>query len=188
MVSYISHTPNFRSKMDLLTLLKDCRFQTFGRHSSTDFVCITCLRWTQPCAWKPNIFHGLLASSWMTVHLHRRARVLLLFLMPILTEIQTLLAISPAIFLNTLVPSLSLKNHIIIAERKSKWEQLLCETGNGDYGTSKGAHFLNSFSDRAEGTIAIVLGVLTDTILFSRRVIVIQKYAINMTVDMQKKG
>ena len=111
MMSWISHTPNFRSKMDLLTLLKDCRLQTFARHdSSTDFVCITCLRWTQPCAWKPNIFHGLFASASMTAHLHRQTRVLLLFLMPIQTEIQTLLAISPAIFLNTLVPSLSFKN------------------------------------------------------------------------------
>ena len=103
---WISHTPNFRSKMDLLTLLKDCRLQTFRRHSSTDYVCITCLRWTQPCAWKQNIFHGLFASSWMTVHLHRRTRVLLLFLMPI----RTFLAIASAIFLNTFVPSLSFKN------------------------------------------------------------------------------
>ena len=99
MVSWISHTPNFMSKMDLRTLLKDCRLQTFSRHSPTDFVCITCLRWTQPCAWKPNIFHGLFASSWVTIHLHRRTRILILFLMPILPEIQTLLAISPAIFL-----------------------------------------------------------------------------------------
>lgn len=55
----------------------------------------------------------------------------------------------------------------------------MCETGNGDYGTS-------THSDRAQGTIAIVLAVLTDNILFSRRVIAIQKYAINMTVE--KKG
>ena len=110
MVSWISHTPNLRSKMDLLTLLKDYRLQTFGRYSSIDFVCTTCLRWTQPCAWKPNIFHGLFASSWMTVHSHRQTRILILFLMPILTEIQTLLPISPAIFLNTLLPSLSFKN------------------------------------------------------------------------------
>ena len=53
--------------------------------------------------------------------------------------------------------------------------QLLCETGNG---TSEGAHFKNLFSDRALGTIAMILAVLTDTILFSRQVIVIQKFAI----------
>ena len=55
----------------------------------------------------------------------------------------------------------------------------MCETGNGDYGTS-------THSDRAQGTIAIVLAVLTDNILFSRRVIAIQKYAINMTVDKKR--
>ena len=92
--------------MDLLTTLKACRLQTFARDSSTDFVCITCLRWKQPCAWKQNIFHGLFALSWMIAHLHRRTRVLLLFLMPI----RTFLAIASAIFLNTLVPSLSFKN------------------------------------------------------------------------------
>ena len=41
MVPWISHTPNFRSKMDLLTPLKDSRFRTFSRHSPTDCVCIT---------------------------------------------------------------------------------------------------------------------------------------------------
>ena len=44
----------------------------------------------------------------MTSHLHRRTRILILILMPM----RTFLAIAPAIFLNTLVPSLSLeKSH-----------------------------------------------------------------------------
>ena len=132
MVSCISHTPNFRSKMDLLTPLKDSRLQTFSRHSPTDFVCITCLRWTQPCAWKQNIFHGLFASSWMTAHLHRGTRVLLLFLNFPCNRVRLILE-HPC--------SQSFLQKLTSRRETLKWERVLYETGNGDYGTSKGAHF-----------------------------------------------
>ena len=39
-------------------------------------------------------------------------------------------------------------------------------------------HIMNDSSHRALGTIAMILAVLKDTILFSRQVIVIQKFAI----------
>ena len=104
---YETPEPGYERSMGTKRLVnKDSRLQTFTRHSPTDFVCITCLRWTQPCAWKQNIFHSLFVSSWMIAHLHRQKRVLLQ------TEIQTSLAISPAIFLNTLVPSPSFKNSL----------------------------------------------------------------------------
>ena len=59
--------------------------------------------------------------------------------------------------------------------------------GRGIVAQQKALTFETPFFDEAQGIIARILALLTDTILFSRRVIDIQNVLLNMTSPSTKK-
>ena len=86
----------------------------------------------------------------------------------------------------TFVPSLSLEESDHGGKTYTR-EHVSVKPGRGIVAQQKALTFETPFFDEAQGIIARILALLTDTILFSRRVIDVQNILLNMTSPSTKK-
>ena len=106
--------------------------------------------------------------------------ITILFWMPIWTFL-----IAAAILYTTFVPSLSLEESDHGGKTYNR-EHVSVKPGRGIVAQQKALTFETPFFDEAQGIIARILALLTDTILFSRRVIDVQNMLLNMTSPSTK--